>query len=143
MRKRGAGADPEVATWRWRLRCIRRYAQLLSIKGLIVHSISCIVIFPHSRPQQVHCVLPWNPVPCAPSCLQARCRVLDAILSRTRYVKWAGGSRSQTHRRAVMGCFTQDDGYVQDVSPMHSARPPLTLLELLFSSVWTNPNSSL
>jgi hypothetical protein len=46
---------------------------------------------------------------------------LSAIRSGTRYAKWAGGSRSQTHRRAAMGGFTQDDCYVQGVAPMHDA----------------------
>ena len=36
---------------------------------------------------------------------------------QTRDTKWARGSRSQTHRRASKGCFTQDDGYVQGVAP--------------------------
>ena len=43
----------------------------------------------------------------------------SAIRSGTRYAKWAGGSRSQTHRRAAMGGFTQDDGYVRGVTPTH------------------------
>ena len=47
------------------------------------------------------------------------CRASDAIRSGTRYAKWAGGSRSQTHRRAAMGGFTQDDGYVRGVAPTH------------------------
>ena len=47
------------------------------------------------------------------------CRASDAIRSGTRYAKWAGGSRSQTHRRAPMGGFTQDDGYVRGVAPTH------------------------
>jgi len=34
------------------------------------------------------------------------------------------GSRSQTHRRAAMGGFTQDDGYVQGVAPMHWVDAP-------------------
>jgi hypothetical protein len=34
-----------------------------------------------------------------------RC-TLSAIRSGTRYAKWAGNSRSQTHRRAAMGGFT-------------------------------------
>jgi len=38
-----------------------------------------------------------------------------AIRSGTRYAKWAGSSRSQTHRLAAMGGFTQDDGYVRGV----------------------------
>ena len=38
-----------------------------------------------------------------------------AICSGTRYAKWAGSSRSQTHRRAAMGGFTQDDSYVRGV----------------------------
>jgi hypothetical protein len=42
-----------------------------------------------------------------------------------------------------MGDFTQDDGYMQGVAPMHYARPPRILLELLLSSVCKNPNSSL
>jgi hypothetical protein len=45
-----------------------------------------------------------------------RC-TLSTIRSGTRYTKWAGGSRSQTHRRAAMGGFTQDDGYVRGVAP--------------------------
>ena len=40
-----------------------------------------------------------------------------AIRPEVRYAKWAGGSRSQTHRRAAKGGFTQDDGYVQGVAP--------------------------
>jgi hypothetical protein len=47
-----------------------------------------------------------------------RC-TLSAIRSGTRYAKWAGGSRSQTHRRAAMGGFTQDDGYVRGVAATH------------------------
>jgi hypothetical protein len=47
-----------------------------------------------------------------------RC-TLSAIRSGMRYAKWAGGSRSQTHRRAAMGGFTQDDGYVRGVAPPH------------------------
>jgi hypothetical protein len=51
--------------------------------------------------------------------LQLGC-TLSAIRSGTRYAKWAGGSRSQTHRRAAMGGFTQDDGYVRGVAPTHN-----------------------
>jgi len=47
--------------------------------------------------------------------------VQGAICSGTRYVKWARGSCSQTHRRAAMCGFTQDNGYVQDVTLMHNA----------------------
>jgi hypothetical protein len=49
-----------------------------------------------------------------------RC-TLSAIRSGTRYAKWAGGSRSQTHRRAAIsiGGFTQDDGYMRGVAPTH------------------------
>jgi hypothetical protein len=43
----------------------------------------------------------------------------SAIRSGTRYAKWTGGSRSQTHRRAAMCGFTQDDGYVRGVAPTH------------------------
>jgi hypothetical protein len=46
-----------------------------------------------------------------------------------RYAKWAGGSRSQTHRRAAKGGFTQDDGYVQGVAP--DAHDPLLVRILL------------
>jgi hypothetical protein len=42
-------------------------------------------------------------------------RSSGVIRSGTRYVKWAGGSRSQTHRRAAVGGFTQDNGYVRGV----------------------------
>ena len=46
--------------------------------------------------------------------LQLRC-TLDAIQRdpQTRDAKWARGSRSQTHRRAAKGDFTQDDGKVE------------------------------
>ena len=44
--------------------------------------------------------------------LQDCCTHKGAIRSGTRYAKWAGGSRSQTHRRSAMCGFTQDDGYV-------------------------------
>ena len=47
------------------------------------------------------------------------CRASDAIRSGIRYTKWAGGSRSQTHRRAAKGGFTQDDGYVRGLAPKH------------------------
>jgi len=57
------------------------------------------------------------------------CRASDAIRSGSRYAKWAGGSRSQTHRRAAKGGFTQDDGYVQGVAP--DAHDPLLLRILL------------
>jgi hypothetical protein len=52
--------------------------------------------------------------------LQLGC-TLGAIRSGTRYAKWAGGSRSQTHRRAAKGGFTQDDGYVRGLTPTHDA----------------------
>ena len=48
------------------------------------------------------------------------CRDSDSIRSGSRYAKWAGGSRSQTHRLATKGCFTQDDGYVQGLPPTHT-----------------------
>ena len=60
--------------------------------------------------------------------LQLRC-TLGAIRPEVRYAKWAGGSRSQTHRRAAKGSFTQDDGYVQGVAP--DAHDPLLLRILL------------
>jgi hypothetical protein len=59
-----------------------------------------------------------------------RC-TLGAIRSGTRYAKWAGGSRSQTHRRAAMGGFTQDDGYVRGVAPTHDCSSRSLLHELL------------
>jgi len=57
------------------------------------------------------------------------CRASDAIRSGIRYAKWAGGSRSQTHRRAAKGGFTQDDGYVRGLAPTHdrSSSDPLLL----------------
>jgi hypothetical protein len=59
-----------------------------------------------------------------------RC-TLGAIRSGTRYAKWAGGSRSQTHRRAAMGCgFTQDDSYVRGVAPTHDCSSRSLLHEL-------------
>ena len=51
-----------------------------------------------------------------------------AICSGTRYAKWARGSCSQTHRRAAMCGFTQDDGYVRGVAPTQN--PPSTLSSL-------------
>ena len=53
---------------------------------------------------------------------------LGAIRSGTRNAKWAGGSRSQTHRRAAKGGFTQttvrwSEGLVPDRRP-----PPLFFL---------------
>jgi hypothetical protein len=48
------------------------------------------------------------------------CRASDAIRSGSRYAKWAGGSRSQTHRRAAKGGFTQDDGNVRGLAPTHT-----------------------
>ena len=57
------------------------------------------------------------------SCTNGRqnvCRASDAIRSGTRYAKWAGGSRSQTHRRAAKGGFTQDDGNVRGLAPTHT-----------------------
>jgi hypothetical protein len=47
----------------------------------------------------------------------------SAIRSGTRYTKWVGGSRSQTHRWAAMCAFTQDDGYVRGVAPTHKHSP--------------------
>ena len=49
---------------------------------------------------------------------------------RLRYTKWAGGSRSQTHRRAAMCGFTQDDGYVRSVAA-DAQRFTGSLLDLL------------
>ena len=43
-----------------------------------------------------------------------------AIRPEVRYAKWAGGSRSQTHRRAAKGGFTQDDGNVRGLAPTHT-----------------------
>ena len=42
---------------------------------------------------------------------------LCAIRSETRSGKWARGSRSQTHRRAAKGGFTQDDVKVRRPRP--------------------------
>jgi hypothetical protein len=53
----------------------------------------------------------------------AKLRSTDSVNPR------AGGSRSQTHRRAAKGGFTQDDGYVQGVAP--DAHDPLLLRILL------------
>jgi hypothetical protein len=61
-----------------------------------------------------------------------RC-TLGAIRPEVRYAKWAGGSRSQTHRRAAKGGFTQDDGYVQGMAP--DAHDPLLVRILLACSL--------
>jgi hypothetical protein len=42
-----------------------------------------------------------------------------------------------------MGGFTQDDGYVQGVAPMHWVDAPRILVNFFFSTVRPNPNSSL
>jgi hypothetical protein len=55
----------------------------------------------------------------------------DPLLVGTRYAKWAGGSRLQTHRRAAMGGFTQDDGYVRGVAPTHDCSSGSLLHEQL------------
>ena len=52
---------------------------------------------------------------CTLSVQQACCTKCDPLRDSARYAKWAGGSRSQTHRRAAMCGFTQDDGYVRGV----------------------------
>jgi hypothetical protein len=59
------------------------------------------------------------------------CRASDAIRSGIRYAKWARGSRSQTHRRAAKGGFTQDEGYVRGVAPTHDCSFRSLLHELL------------
>jgi hypothetical protein len=61
------------------------------------------------------------------------CRASDAIRSGTRYAKWAGGSRSQTHRRAAKGGFTQDDGYARGLAPTHDCSSFGSLLHELVS----------
>ena len=43
-----------------------------------------------------------------------------AIRPEVRYAKWAGGSCSQTHRRAAKGGFTQDDRNVRGLAPTHT-----------------------
>jgi hypothetical protein len=70
-----------------------------------------------ARTCSLHCTLTPAARLHAHAC-SLRC-TLGAIRSGTRYAKWAGGSRSQTHRRAAMGGFTQDDGYVRGVAPTH------------------------
>ena len=62
------------------------------------------------------------------------CRASDAIRSGIRYAKWAGGSRSQTHRRAAKGGFTQDDGYVRGLTPTHDCSFRSLLHELRLGS---------
>jgi hypothetical protein len=54
---------------------------------------------------------------------------LCAIRSETRSAKWARGSRSQTHRRASKGGFTQDDVKVR--RPRARSQPSV-LIVLLF-----------
>jgi hypothetical protein len=70
------------------------------------------------------------------------CRASDAIRSGIRYAKWAGGSRSQTHRRAAKGGFTQDDGYVRGLAPMHD-RSFRSLLHELVTNSFSHYNSVL
>ena len=69
-----------------------------------------------------HCHVPKGPrkrkdLQLALHALACRLAAKSAIRSGTRYEKWAGGSRSQTHRRAALCGFTQDDGYVRGVAP--------------------------
>jgi hypothetical protein len=110
----------------WRLRCITiltgLFDRLPSIWRRQEFSVS---VTQGGTEAQIPAVRP------ARSSLQSRCRVLDAIRSGTRYAKWAGGSRSQTHRRAAMGGFTQDDGYVRGVAPTHDCSSRSLFHELL------------
>ena len=66
---------------------------------------------PFSFPQ---CRMSYPKEPPERQSLQPRC-TLGAIQRdpQTRDEKWARGSRSQTHRRAAKGGFTQDDGKVE------------------------------
>ena len=64
-----------------------------------------------------HCAL--SPATLAVCSAYSRLAAQSAIRSGTRSAKWAGGSRSLTHRRAAMCGFTQDDDYVRGVAPTH------------------------
>jgi len=67
---------------------------------------------------------------------------LSASRYGTRYAKWAGGSRSQTHRRAAKGGFTQDDVKVR--RPRARSQPPVLFFccekLCLFVGPKTNPD---
>jgi hypothetical protein len=63
-----------------------------------------------------------------------------AIRSGTRYTKWAGDSRSQTHRRSAMCGVTQDDGYVRGVAPTHE-RSSGSFLDFLLATL-ASPSDS-
>ena len=64
-----------------------------------------------------------------------------AIRPEVRYAKWAGGSRSQTHRRAAKGGFTQDDRNVRGLAPTHTILSFFGSLSLLARAAaeWPNP----
>ena len=62
----------------------------------------------------------WGAIQPIPMERRSVCRASDAIRSGSRYAKWAGGSRSQTHRRAAKGGFTQDDRNVRGLAPTHT-----------------------
>ena len=71
---------------------------------------------------------------------QTVCRASDAIRSGSRYAKWAGGSRSQTHRRAAKGGFTQDDRNVRGLAPTHTILSFFGSLSLLARAAAERPN---
>ena len=57
-----------------------------------------------------------GPLPCS----SRNTRAQLSCDPQTSDAKWARGSRSQTHRRAAKGGFTQDDGYVRGLAPTHT-----------------------
>ena len=59
---------------------------------------------------------------------------------QTSDAKWARGSRSQTHRRAAKGGFTQDDGNVRGLAPTHTILSFFGSLSLLTRAAAERPN---
>ena len=66
------------------------------------------------RTCSLRCML--TPAARAASSSYNRLNARHVIHSGMRFAKWAGGSRSQTHRRAATVGFTQDNGYVRGVA---------------------------
>ena len=74
----------------------------------------------HQNAKACSCAARWGAIQPLPMERRSVCRASDAIRSGSRYAKWAGGSRSQTHRRAAKGGFTQDDRNVRGLAPTHT-----------------------
>ena len=97
---------------------MRQHTKIRSFESEIIHAHTYLVIDTYSFSIFLMLVIFSNARE-GGRCLAPRGQEAHngAIRSGTRYAKWAGGSRSQTHRRAAIGGFTQGDGYVRGVAP--------------------------